>query len=96
MRKWVFPEIESGIHGIIPEPNEIVNLIEEVVDLAREINLEVGYDDVQELMDSNNQELRNDELIEMHEQELEIEFFRTSSIRRSNDGCKFYRRPQFN
>ncbi|GFV99497.1 hypothetical protein TNCV_5078611 [Trichonephila clavipes] len=41
----------------VPEPDEIGNLIEEVVYLVRLINLEVDSDDVQELLDSRNQEL---------------------------------------
>ncbi|GFX03012.1 hypothetical protein TNCV_3261581 [Trichonephila clavipes] len=41
--------------------------------LSRQINLEVDSDDVQELLDSHNQELTMDELIEMHEQEQDIE-----------------------
>ncbi|GFX10029.1 uncharacterized protein TNCV_4101681 [Trichonephila clavipes] len=57
----------------VPEPNEIGNVIEEVVDLARQINLEVDSDGVQELLDFYNQELTMDELIEMHEQEQDIE-----------------------
>ncbi|GFV97032.1 hypothetical protein TNCV_3526181 [Trichonephila clavipes] len=43
------------------------DVIEEVVGLARQINLEVGSDDSQELLDSHNLELTKDELIEMHE-----------------------------
>ncbi|GFU99679.1 hypothetical protein TNCV_3597501, partial [Trichonephila clavipes] len=46
----------------VPEPDEIGNLIEEVADLARQINLEVDSDEVQEL-----------DLIEIHEQKQEIE-----------------------
>ncbi|GFX44805.1 hypothetical protein TNCV_1826671 [Trichonephila clavipes] len=38
------------------DPDEIGKVIEEVLDLARQINLEVDNDDVQELLDSNNQE----------------------------------------
>ncbi|XP_023220465.1 tigger transposable element-derived protein 1-like [Centruroides sculpturatus] len=57
----------------VPEPDEIGNVIEEVVDLARQINLEVDSDDLQELLDSHNQELTIDELIEMREQEQDIE-----------------------
>ncbi|XP_023232690.1 tigger transposable element-derived protein 1-like [Centruroides sculpturatus] len=57
----------------VPEPDEIGNVIEEVVDLARQINLEVDSDDVRELLDSHNQELTIDELIEMCEQEQDIE-----------------------
>ncbi|GFX93668.1 hypothetical protein TNCV_1588451 [Trichonephila clavipes] len=45
--------------------------IEEVVDLARQINSEVDSDDVQELLDSHYQELTMDKLIEMHEQDIE-------------------------
>ncbi|GFY33944.1 hypothetical protein TNCV_4596521 [Trichonephila clavipes] len=48
------------------QPDEIGNLIEEVVNLARQINLEGDSDDVQELL------LTIDELIEMHEQEQDI------------------------
>ncbi|GFV70654.1 hypothetical protein TNCV_3842333 [Trichonephila clavipes] len=49
--------------------NGTYNMIEEVVDLARQINLEVYSDDMQELLDSRNQELTIDEFIEIHEQE---------------------------
>ncbi|GFX61922.1 hypothetical protein TNCV_3777331 [Trichonephila clavipes] len=55
-------------------PDEIANWIE-VVDHARQINLEANSDDVQELMDSHYQELTIDELIEMHEQEQDIKEF---------------------
>ncbi|GFX71038.1 hypothetical protein TNCV_3648031 [Trichonephila clavipes] len=48
----------TGAEAIsLSEPDEISNLIEEVVDLAGQINLELDSDDVQELLDSNNQEL---------------------------------------
>ncbi|GFS65217.1 ATP-dependent DNA helicase [Trichonephila clavipes] len=51
----------------------LVNLvIEKAVDLTREINLEVDGDEVQELLDSHHQELTNDELIEMHEQDIRL------------------------
>ncbi|GFV64647.1 hypothetical protein TNCV_2728571 [Trichonephila clavipes] len=50
--------------------DEIGNVIEEVVDHARQINLEVDSDDVQELMDSSNQKLIMDELIKMHDQDV--------------------------
>ncbi|GFW84346.1 hypothetical protein TNCV_1132151 [Trichonephila clavipes] len=53
--------------------DEIGNLIEEVVDLDREINVEGDRDDIQELLDSHYQALTIDELIEMHEQEQHIE-----------------------
>ncbi|GFX21169.1 hypothetical protein TNCV_4367481 [Trichonephila clavipes] len=39
----------------------------------RQINLELDSDDVQELLDSHNQELTIDEVIEMHEQKQDIE-----------------------
>ncbi|GFS72524.1 hypothetical protein TNCV_2116551 [Trichonephila clavipes] len=54
---------------------EIGNAIEEAADLARQINLEADSDDVQKLLDSHNQELTVDELIEMHELEQDIEEF---------------------
>ncbi|GFV13525.1 hypothetical protein TNCV_67281 [Trichonephila clavipes] len=44
------------------------NANEEDVDLARQINLEVDNDDVQELLDFHNQELRINWLIELHKQ----------------------------
>ncbi|GFT83942.1 RNA-binding protein 38 [Trichonephila clavipes] len=46
-------------------PDEIGNVIEEVVDLARQINLLVNKDNVQVLLDSHNLEQTIDELIEM-------------------------------
>ncbi|GFW38703.1 uncharacterized protein TNCV_3880701 [Trichonephila clavipes] len=51
--------------------DEIGNENEEVVDLARQINLEVDSGHFQELLDSHNQKLTIDELIEVHEQEIE-------------------------
>ncbi|GFT31134.1 hypothetical protein TNCV_3645321 [Trichonephila clavipes] len=42
---------------------EIGYVIEEVVNLPRQINLEVDSDDIQELLDSHNQELTIVELI---------------------------------
>ncbi|GFU96017.1 metalloendopeptidase, partial [Trichonephila clavipes] len=51
-----------------PEPDEIGNGIKRSCRLARQINLEVDSDDVQELPDSHNQELTMDELIDIHEQ----------------------------
>ncbi|GFX42581.1 hypothetical protein TNCV_261161 [Trichonephila clavipes] len=49
-RRFVFFStfvIESKAESV-PDPNEIGNLIEEVVDLTRQIHLEVGSDDIQE------------------------------------------------
>ncbi|GFW83445.1 hypothetical protein TNCV_2545431 [Trichonephila clavipes] len=51
---------------------EIGIVIKEVVDLAKQINLKVDVDDVQEVVDSLNLVLTIDELIEMHEQEQDI------------------------
>ncbi|GFU54690.1 tigger transposable element-derived protein 1 [Trichonephila clavipes] len=56
----------------VPELNEIGHGNEEVVDLARQTNSEVDSDDVQELLNSHNQELKMDDLIEMHEQDIEF------------------------
>ncbi|GFT09700.1 hypothetical protein TNCV_4948431 [Trichonephila clavipes] len=72
-------------------------MIEEAADFARQINLRVDIDDVQELLDSHNQDLTIDELIELHEQEQNNEerVFRPSSNRKSNDGSEFDR-PRFN
>ncbi|GFT79396.1 tigger transposable element-derived protein 1 [Trichonephila clavipes] len=53
----------------VPEPNEIGNVIQEVVDFERQINLEVKSDDVQELLDLRNQ-MTIDELLEVHEQDI--------------------------
>ncbi|GFW53520.1 hypothetical protein TNCV_4814261 [Trichonephila clavipes] len=57
-----------------------------VAQWSRQINLEVDSDDAQELSDSRNQELSIDELTEMHQPEQDVEVFRPSSIRISNDG----------
>ncbi|GFW57697.1 tigger transposable element-derived protein 1 [Trichonephila clavipes] len=43
------------------------------VDHARQINLAVDTDDVQELLDSHNHGLRIDQRIEMHEHDIEEE-----------------------
>ncbi|GFV79239.1 hypothetical protein TNCV_71071 [Trichonephila clavipes] len=63
-----FPSLKLWVESV-PKPDELSNVIEEVVDLARQINLEVDSNDVQELLASCNQELIIDEVIEMHEQE---------------------------
>ncbi|GFY36036.1 hypothetical protein TNCV_4844081 [Trichonephila clavipes] len=55
------------------EPGKIGNVIKEVVDNSRQINLEVDSDDVQELLDSHKQEMTFDKLVEMHELEQDIE-----------------------
>ncbi|GFU01834.1 hypothetical protein TNCV_1523361 [Trichonephila clavipes] len=47
-----------------------VNVIEEAVDLAKQINLEVDSDEVQELLNSRNQKLTMGEFIEMPEQDM--------------------------
>ncbi|CAH4013772.1 unnamed protein product [Pieris brassicae] len=52
----------------VPGPDEICNVIKDVVELGRQINLEVDSDDVQELLDSHNEELIIDELITMREE----------------------------
>ncbi|GFW71235.1 hypothetical protein TNCV_536531 [Trichonephila clavipes] len=51
----------------LPKPEEIGNLIERVVDFARQINSGVDSDNVQELLDSHYQKLAIDELIDIHE-----------------------------
>ncbi|GFT13959.1 hypothetical protein TNCV_2615931 [Trichonephila clavipes] len=71
-RGFVHPSPQSRVESL-SELDEIGNLIEEVVDLARQINLQVNSDDVQELLDFHNRKLTIDELIEMHEQEQDIE-----------------------
>ncbi|GFV38226.1 hypothetical protein TNCV_4792121 [Trichonephila clavipes] len=45
----------------------------EVVDIGRQINLQVDSDDIRELLNSHNQESTMDYLTEMHEQQQEIE-----------------------
>ncbi|GFW37924.1 hypothetical protein TNCV_4631251 [Trichonephila clavipes] len=57
-----------------------------------QINLEVDSDDAQELLDSHNQELTIDELIEIHEQEQDVESLGPSSFRRLNDGWELDRK----
>ncbi|GFS47169.1 hypothetical protein TNCV_2053401 [Trichonephila clavipes] len=51
-----FPITETQAESV-SKPDEIGNMIEEVVNPARHINLEVDSDDAQEMLDSNNQEL---------------------------------------
>ncbi|CAH4031933.1 unnamed protein product [Pieris brassicae] len=58
---------------LFAKADEICNVIKDVVDLGRQINLEVDSDDVQELLDSHNEELTIDELITMREHEEEID-----------------------
>ncbi|GFT59219.1 hypothetical protein TNCV_3891681 [Trichonephila clavipes] len=59
-------------NGGCAEPDEIGNVFEDAVDLARKISLKVYSDDVQELLDSYYQEVIVDELIEMLKQEQDI------------------------
>lgn len=49
----------------VSDPEQIDRVIEEVVDIAKQLNLEVDNDGVHELLDSHNQELTIDEVIEM-------------------------------
>lgn len=49
----------------VSDPEQIDRIIEEVVDIAKQLNLEVDNDGVHELLDSHNQELTIDEVIEM-------------------------------
>ncbi|GFW04153.1 uncharacterized protein TNCV_2669181 [Trichonephila clavipes] len=79
----------------VPEPNEIGNVIEEVVRLVGQINLKVDSDDVQELLDFHKQELTVNEIVEMHEQDIkEIESLKPISFRRSKVAC-LLRKPKF-
>ncbi|GFU16094.1 tigger transposable element-derived protein 1 [Trichonephila clavipes] len=71
-----------------PKPDEIGNVIEEVVDFSGQINLEVDSNDIQELFESLNQELTINELIEMHEQEHEIEELESLDPVQSEDRMK--------
>ncbi|GFW92800.1 hypothetical protein TNCV_1735931 [Trichonephila clavipes] len=66
----------------------VIGLKKLLRDLAMQINLEMDSDEVQKLLDSRNQKLTTDELIEMQEKDIEeLGSLLTSSIRRSNDGC---------
>ncbi|GFU37745.1 hypothetical protein TNCV_1466151 [Trichonephila clavipes] len=51
------------------------NVIEEVVNLARQINLGVDRDAIQEMLDSHNQEQIIYQLMEMHDQDRDIKEF---------------------
>ncbi|GFV41084.1 hypothetical protein TNCV_2666751 [Trichonephila clavipes] len=51
----------------------IDKMIERVFDLVRQTNLDVNSDDSQELLDSQNQKLTMNELIEIDEYEQDIE-----------------------
>ncbi|GFW92494.1 hypothetical protein TNCV_518111 [Trichonephila clavipes] len=59
----------------VTEPDEIGNVIEEIINLARQINLEADSNDVKELLNSHNHELSIEDLIETYEQEQDIEEF---------------------
>ncbi|GFW57905.1 hypothetical protein TNCV_1418521 [Trichonephila clavipes] len=74
-REWQQPNQSKKSPSLIPEHGEIGNVIEEVVDLVREINLGADNDNVQELLDSRNEERTIDKLIEMQEKE-ELESLR--------------------
>ncbi|GFW18101.1 hypothetical protein TNCV_4006411 [Trichonephila clavipes] len=98
-----FIVFEEGFHQPIKRTKQSVFLdvtvfrhtLVEVVDLARQINLEADNDDVQELLDSHYQEQTMDELIEMHEQKQDIEL---ESLVQSKDRMTVgnsYRMPQF-
>ncbi|GFU70373.1 hypothetical protein TNCV_2916361 [Trichonephila clavipes] len=70
------PIVETQAESV-PKSDEIDSLIKKkkkkVVDLARQINLLVDSDDVQELLDSYNHEFIMEELIKIYEQAQGIE-----------------------
>ncbi|GFU98055.1 hypothetical protein TNCV_233301 [Trichonephila clavipes] len=74
------------------EFDEIGNLMEELVTLARQINLEMDRDDVQEVLNPKIQELTIDE--KCTSTTLKNSVFSLSSISRSNDAWQFDKRPQ--
>ncbi|GFW83333.1 uncharacterized protein TNCV_2544311 [Trichonephila clavipes] len=57
---------EEGIEKLVPRYDTCLQNFGSYME--RQINLEKDNDDVQQMMDSHNQELTIDELIEMHEQ----------------------------
>ncbi|GFW55487.1 hypothetical protein TNCV_118711 [Trichonephila clavipes] len=65
---WMTQQPMEIIVKSLPEPDEIGTLTEEVVDLAKQGD----SDNVQELLDTHNQELATDKLIEMHHLHAEI------------------------
>ncbi|GFW58837.1 hypothetical protein TNCV_4046761 [Trichonephila clavipes] len=78
---FFFPIAETQEESV-PEPNEIGNVIEEVVDLARQMNLEVDCDDIKKLLRSHNWELTMDELKKC----MNIEEFESLDPLQSEDG----------
>ncbi|GFT58108.1 hypothetical protein TNCV_722841 [Trichonephila clavipes] len=78
---YVNSELRDFQISSIRPSNEIGNMIEEAVDLGRKINLEVNSNDDQKVLDSHNQELTIDELIEMLSKSKPLK----SSPRRLND-----------
>ncbi|GFV56500.1 hypothetical protein TNCV_2276381 [Trichonephila clavipes] len=72
-RRFIFFFIAETEAESVSENDETGNVIEEVVDFNRQINLEVDSDDVQEMLDSSNQKQTMNQLIEMHEQKEGIE-----------------------
>ncbi|GFT87025.1 hypothetical protein TNCV_1258091 [Trichonephila clavipes] len=55
----------------VSENDEFCYVIEEVTDLVRQINSEEDSDEVQELLDSQNQELTMNELIERPQRDVQ-------------------------
>ncbi|GFV49646.1 hypothetical protein TNCV_1959541 [Trichonephila clavipes] len=75
VQKLTFVYDHSSIRLVqwnLTELNEIGNVIEEVVDLARQINLEVDSDGVHEFTNYYNHELAIHEFMEVHKQEQNI------------------------
>ncbi|GFW27765.1 hypothetical protein TNCV_766461 [Trichonephila clavipes] len=64
---------------------KISNVIEEVVDIARQINLDVDSKEFKVLRNSHNQDLTMDELIEMQEQAQHIEELKSLDPIQSED-----------
>ncbi|GFU29298.1 hypothetical protein TNCV_3334921 [Trichonephila clavipes] len=71
LKTALMDELDRLLPTHMVEPDEIGNLIEEVINPARQKHLKVDSVNVQELLNSHNQELTIDELIEMHEQDIE-------------------------
>ncbi|GFW72221.1 hypothetical protein TNCV_702581 [Trichonephila clavipes] len=80
MEAW--EELDIKLHLFVRDhsPDEVCNMIEEVVYLARQKNLKVDSADVHELLYLANQKLSIDELLEMHEQEQDIEEFESLDL----------------
>lgn len=74
----IFPSLSStkndSTEESLPEDNKVTQIIEEIVNLAAELDMKINVKDICELLESHNNEATNEELAEMQEQNANEEF----------------------